>query len=166
VTGDRRTHGCEPVRRAAPAPAQQSAPACRSAPVCRSAPGCRSAPARHSAPPSAPPAAHSCAGQATVELLALLPLAGLIALAIGQLLAAGAAGELAGNAAEAGAAAILQGADPTAAARAALPGWSRERATVRVDGRRVEVRLRPRVVAPILADRLQTTATADAGPSS
>jgi hypothetical protein len=115
---------------------------------------------------STPPAASRCVGQATVEVLALLPLAALIALAIGQLFAAGAAGELAGNAAEAGAAAILQGADPTAAARAALPGWSRERATVRVDGRRVEVRLRPRVVAPILADRLQTTATADAGPSS
>jgi hypothetical protein len=111
-------------------------------------------------------AARGCGGQATVELVALLPLAALIALAIGQLLAAGAAGELAGNAAEAGAAAILQGADPTAAARAALPGWSRERATVRVDGRRVEVRLRPRVVAPLLADRLEATATADAGPSS
>jgi hypothetical protein len=106
------------------------------------------------------------AGQATVELVALLPLAALIALAIGQLLAAGAAGELASNAAEAGAAAILQGADPTAAARAALPGWSRERATVRVTGRRVEVRLRPLVVAPVLADRLEATASADAGPSS
>jgi hypothetical protein len=110
--------------------------------------------------------ARGLAGQATVELVALLPLAALVALAIGQFLAAGAAGELAGNAAEAGAAAILQGADPAAAARAALPGWSRERATVRVDGRRVEVRLRPRVVAPVLADRLEATATADAGPPS
>jgi hypothetical protein len=109
---------------------------------------------------------HPSAGQATVELVALLPLAVLVALAIGQLLAAGSARELAGNAAEAGAAAILQGADPTAAARDALPGWSRERATVRVDGRRVEVRLRPRVVAPGLAERLEATATADAGPSS
>ena len=105
------------------------------------------------------------AGQATVELVALLPIAALVALAIGQLLAAGSAGELAGNAAEAGAAAILQGADPTAAARDALPGWSHERATVRVDGRRVEVRLRPRVVVPGLAGRLEATATADAGPS-
>jgi hypothetical protein len=111
-------------------------------------------------------AVRGCTGQATVELVALLPLAALIALAIGQLLAAGAAGELAGNAAEAGAAAILQGADPTVAARDALPGWSRDQADVRVDGRRVEVRLRPRVVAPILADRFEATATADAGPSS
>jgi hypothetical protein len=103
-------------------------------------------------------------GQASVELVAVLPLAALVALAIGQLLAAGAAGELAANAAEAGAAAILQGVDPTAAARDALPGWSRERASIRVSGRRVEVRLRPRVVAPILAERLERTASADAGP--
>jgi len=105
-------------------------------------------------------------GQASVELVALLPLAALIALAIGQLLAAGAAGELAGNAAEAGAAALLQGADPVAAARAALPGWSRERASVRVAGRRVEVRVRPRTVVPVLADRLMATASADAGPAT
>jgi hypothetical protein len=116
--------------------------------------------------PSGRPTPRGYAGQATVELVALLPLAALIALAIGQLLAAGSARELAGNAAEAGATAILQGADPTAAARDALPGWSRDRATVRVEGRRVEVRLRPRAVAPGLADRLEATATADAGPSS
>ena len=103
-------------------------------------------------------------GQASVELVALLPLAALIALAIGQLLAAGSARELAGNAAEAGAAALLQGADPTAAARAALPGWSRARTTVHVAGRRVEVRVRPRTVVPLLAERLEASATADAGP--
>ncbi len=105
-------------------------------------------------------------GQASVELVALLPLAALIALAIAQLLAAGAARELAGNAAEAGAAAILQGADPTAAARDALPGWSRERAEVRVAGRRVEVRVRPRAVVPALAETLVATAAADAGPAA
>ena len=102
-------------------------------------------------------------GQASVELVALLPLAALIALAIGQLLAAGSARELAGNAAEAGAAALLQGADPTAAARAALPGWSRARTTVSVAGRRVEVHVRPRAVVPLLAERLEASATADAG---
>src|SRR6266480_4652688 len=93
-------------------------------------------------------------GQASVELVALLPLAVLIALAIGQLLAAGAARELADNAAEAGAAALLQGGDPAAAARAALPGWSRERTAVHVAGRRVEVRVRPHTVVPVLADHL------------
>jgi hypothetical protein len=103
-------------------------------------------------------------GQASVELVALLPLAALVALALGQLLAAGSARELAGNAAEAGAAALLQGSDPTAAARATLPGWSRERTTVHVAGRRVEVHVRPRTVVPLLAERLEASATADAGP--
>jgi hypothetical protein len=106
----------------------------------------------------------SASGQASVELVALLPLAILVALAIGQLLAAGAARELAGNAAEAGAAALLQGGDPAAAARDALAGWSSERASVHVAGRRVEVRVRPRVVVPVLAARLEASAAADAGP--
>jgi hypothetical protein len=105
-------------------------------------------------------------GQASVELLGLLPLAILVVLAIAQLLAAGSARELAGNAAEAGAAALLQGADPTKAARDALPGWSRDRAKVEVAEHRVEVRLRPRTVIPLVANRLEAHATADAGPSS
>jgi hypothetical protein len=103
-------------------------------------------------------------GQASVELLGILPLALLIALAIAQLLAAGSARELAGNAAEAGAAALLQGADPREAARTALPGWSRDRATVRVTGHRVEIHLRPRTVIPLLANHLEAHASADAGP--
>jgi hypothetical protein len=105
-------------------------------------------------------------GQASVELLGILPLALLIALAIAQLLAAGSARELAGNAAEAGAAAILQGADPAQAARAALPGWSRERTTVHVSERRVEIRIRPRTVIPLVANHLEAHASADAGPPS
>jgi hypothetical protein len=125
----------------------------------------RPAPAA-AAPARAIPTRPAPAGQATVELVALLPLAALIALAIGQLLAAGAARELAGNAAEAGAAAILQGADPTAAARDALPGWSRDHADVRVDGRRVEVRVHPRALMPVLAESLVATASADAGPAA
>jgi hypothetical protein len=103
-------------------------------------------------------------GQASVELLGILPLALLIALAIAQLLAAGSARELAGNAAEAGAAALLQGADPREAARNALPGWSHDRATVDISGHRVEIRLRPRTVIPLLANRLEAHASADAGP--
>jgi hypothetical protein len=104
-------------------------------------------------------------GQATVEFVGVLPLAVLVALVVGQLLAAGAARELAGNAAEAGAAAILQGtSDPDQAARDALPGWSSGRAEVRVSGRVVRVRLRPLSVVPGIADRLAATAVADAGP--
>ena len=105
-------------------------------------------------------------GQASVELLGILPLALLIALAIAQLLAAGSARELAGNAAEAGAVALLEGADPAEAARNALPGWSRERAMVHVSHRRVEIRLRPRTVIPIVANHLEAYATADAGPAT
>ena len=83
-------------------------------------------------------------GQASVELVALLPLAALVALAIGQLLAAGAARELAGNAAEAGAAALLQGGDPAAAARAALAGLV---ARARDGARRGPARRGPRAPA-------------------
>jgi hypothetical protein len=103
-------------------------------------------------------------GQASVELLGILPLALLIALAIAQFLAAGSARELAGNAAEAGAAALLQGTDPTEAARNALPGWSRDRATIDISGHRVEIHLRPRTVIPLLANHLEAHASADAGP--
>ena len=111
------------------------------------------------------PALRRQSGQATVELVALLPLVVVVGLAAGQLLAAGAAHELAGNAAEAGAAAMLQGGDARDAVRLALPGWSRERAELRVDGRRVRVRLAPRTVMPGLASRLAATVTADAGPT-
>lgn len=103
-------------------------------------------------------------GQATVELVGILPLAVVVALVVGQLLAAGAARELAGNAAEAGAAAILQGGDPKAAAEDALPGWSDDRVSVRVSGRVVRVRLQPVPVIPGVADRLTASVVADAGP--
>jgi hypothetical protein len=103
-------------------------------------------------------------GQASVELVALAPLVVAVVLAAAQVLAAGAARELADHAAEAGAVALLQGVDPEAAAREAVPGWSRGRLHVRVDGRRVRVRLRPRAVVPALAGMLETTGEAHAGP--
>ena len=103
-------------------------------------------------------------GQASVELVVLAPMLVMVVLAVAQLLAAGAAGELADHAAEAGAVAMLQGADPATAARDALPGWSRSRMSVRVDGRRVQVRLRPPSPIPALADRLESRREADAGP--
>jgi hypothetical protein len=105
-------------------------------------------------------------GQATVELVGLLPLAVLVALVIGQLLAAGAARELAGHAAEAGAVALLQGDDPKAAARDAVPGWADDHVTIAVRERTVRVRLQPISVVPGLADRLTATVVADAGPKA
>lgn len=105
-------------------------------------------------------------GQASVELVALAPVVLAAVLAVSQLLAAGAAQELADHAAEAGAIALLQRADPVAAARKAIPGWSRGRVDVRVRDRHVRVRLRPRSFLPALAELLEATGDAHAGPSS
>ena len=90
----------------------------------------------------------------------MLPLLVAVALALGQLLAAGAARELAGHAAEAAAIAIGRGEDPRDAARDALPGWSRERLRVRGrrprgdgDGHAAPVRPAPRRPPPRVGDR-------------
>ena len=60
-------------------------------------------------------------GQATVELVALLPLIGLLAALLWQALLAGETVWLSGTAARAAARAAAVGDDPTAAARAVLP---------------------------------------------
>ena len=104
-------------------------------------------------------------GQATVELLGFIPLVIVIALVALSVLASRTASEQAGEAAEAGALAILQGGeDPRGAARAALPERVRARATITITGPRVDVRVRPRVFAPVrgLADKLAGNATATA----
>jgi hypothetical protein len=103
-------------------------------------------------------------GQASVELVAVLPVATAVALAAAQVLAAGWSAELAGHAAEAGAIALGREEDPRAAARDALPGWSRDRVGVRISGRSVRVRLPPPTFVPGLAGALTATAHADAGP--
>lgn len=103
-------------------------------------------------------------GQSTVETVAVLPLMIAVALAVGHVLAAGMAHEVAGNAAEAGAIAALRGGDAAASVRASLPEWAADRADVRVRGRRVRVRLRPPAVVPAVADLLASTITADAEP--
>jgi len=61
------------------------------------------------------------AGQATVELVALLPLVGLLAALLWQALLAGETVWLSGGAARAAARAVAVGSDPLAAARAVLP---------------------------------------------
>lgn len=99
-------------------------------------------------------------GQATVEIAALLPLLGVIALAAYAMLAGLSAGEQAGVAAEAGAIALLQDRDPAAAAREALPNHTS--AAVHVRGRRVTVSVSPNV--PLVAGLLRTRASAHAGP--
>lgn len=106
----------------------------------------------------------SRAGQATVEMLALLPVVALVALVLLQALAAGAARELAGHAAEAGAVALAEGADPRAAARDAVPGWSRSGLRVSVRAGAVEVRMRPPGLLPGVAGLLTASAVARTAP--
>jgi hypothetical protein len=99
-------------------------------------------------------------GQATIETIAVAPVVVAIGLAVLQLLAVGYASVLAGNAAEAGALALAAGTDAREGAKQALPGWSRARARVDVDGGRVEVRLRPPSLLEALADGLEVSAAA------
>jgi hypothetical protein len=106
----------------------------------------------------------SSSGQATVELVALLPLVLLVALAAVALLAGHAAREQAGQAAQAGAMALLQGGDPREAARRALPDGVDERSVVEVEGRRVTVRVRPNLPLRPAATAMTAEVTADAGP--
>ena len=104
-------------------------------------------------------------GQSTLETVAVLPLMIAVALAIGHLLAAGLAHELARHAAPAGAIAIIRGGDARSSVIAALPEWAEDRVAVRVLDRRVRVRLEPPAVVPGVARLLAATSTADAGPT-
>jgi len=104
-------------------------------------------------------------GQATVELVALLPLLLVAGLTGAAVLAAQSAGEHAHQAAQAGAMALIQGGDPRTAAREALPAGTRSRAAIEVHDRRITVRVRPHVPIPGLARPLTAEATAAAGPA-
>jgi TadE-like protein len=107
---------------------------------------------------------HEQDGQASVELVAVLPLFLVCVLAVGQLVVAGYALWSAGTAARAGARAAHVGGDPKGAARSALPEPLRSSARVRTDGP-VEVR----VQAPSLIGGLPSipvTASAELGPGA
>jgi hypothetical protein len=108
--------------------------------------------------------ARADAGQASIELIAFLPLVLLIALTVFSFAAAQAAEDEAGAAAEAGALAVLQGRDPREAARDALPESARGRARIDIDGRSIHVRVRPSLPLRALADRLTGDEHAHAGP--
>jgi Flp pilus assembly protein TadG len=105
-------------------------------------------------------------GQSAVELVALLPLALVVGLAIMSLLAARTAAGQAAAAAHAGAMALIQESDANEAARAALPPPARARAEIDVRGRRVEVTVRPPSRLPFLDAVFASTAAADAGPEA
>jgi hypothetical protein len=83
-------------------------------------------------------------GQASIELIALLPALALIATLAIQALLAGGTLWLTATAAREAARARALGGDPEAAARTALPSWSREGlqvTTEREDGVRVRVEI-------------------------
>src|SRR6478609_6681461 len=104
-------------------------------------------------------------GQATVELIAAIPLlllAGVIAL---QLLLAGYALTLADGAAEAGALALAAGRPAKSAAEGSLPAWAEDRAEVAVRGGEVTVRLAPPSLLAAVADRLVVTSNSYARPA-
>jgi pilus assembly protein CpaE len=91
-------------------------------------------------------------GQASVEFLGILPAALAVALLAWQLVLAGQASWLAGNAARVGARAQAVGRDPEAAARSALPSYLRRHVEVArggVAGDRIRVKVRP----PLLLER-------------
>ncbi len=107
----------------------------------------------------------SARGQATVELLAAIPLlliAGAIAL---QLLLAGYALTLADGAAEAGALALAAGRSTKSAATDSLPSWAEDRAEITVSGGEVTVRLAPPSLLAAVGDRLAMTASSYARPA-
>ena len=86
-------------------------------------------------------------GQASVELLGVLPAVLLAALAAWQIVLAGHTAWLAGNAARVAARAEVVGRDPGAAARSALPAHLRRGLIVRTRGDgRIDVRVRVPIV--------------------
>jgi len=98
-------------------------------------------------------------GQATVELLAAIPLllvAGAIAL---QLLLAGYALTLADGAAEAGALALAAGRPAKSAAEGSLPSWAEDKAEIAVRGGGVTVRLAPPSLLAGVADLVMTSSS-------
>jgi hypothetical protein len=100
-------------------------------------------------------------GQATIEVVAVLPLVLLLGVAMMAMLAGRSASEAAAAAAHAGAMALIQGDDAKAAARAAIPG---REASIDVRSRRVRVVVRPPLRLPFAPDLLTGRAAADAGP--
>jgi hypothetical protein len=90
-------------------------------------------------------------GQASVEFLGTLPAALLVVLVAWQLVLAGQAGWLAGNAARVGARSAAVGGDPRAAASSALPSYLRRHLEVVRD--RPDGRLKVRVRVPLLLKR-------------
>jgi pilus assembly protein CpaE len=116
--------------------------------------------------PTGAPRTDSERGQASVELLAVLPAALLIAVACWQIVLAGQAAWLAGNAARVAARAQAVGRDPERAATGALPSYLRQGLEVRQPAtgpRRVNVRVRVPLLLPTGRDGVAISAAAGLG---
>jgi hypothetical protein len=105
-------------------------------------------------------------GQASVEVLAALPVLVLAAALALQLLLVGYTLTIADGAAEAGALAGAAGQDARSAARSALPGWARGRSRVSAEGGGVRVEVRPPTPLPALAEALTVSSEAWSRPPS
>lgn len=104
-------------------------------------------------------------GQATVELLAAIPLLLASAAIALQLLLAGYALTLADGAAEAGALALAAGRPAKSAAEGSLPSWAESKAEIGVRGGEVTVRLVPPSLLAAIGDRLAVTSSSFARPA-
>lgn len=111
---------------------------------------------------SNPPHRHE-SGQASIGLIAALPVLALAVVAAAQMLGAGHALWSSGNAARAAARAELVGTDPLSSARAALPGELRDRVRVRSLEGGVVVRLHPLLGDGVAAGRIETETSLGAG---
>lgn len=104
-------------------------------------------------------------GQATVELLAAIPLLMVVGAIALQLLLVGYALTLADGAAEAGALALAAGRPAKSAAKGSLPAWAVGKVGIAVRGGEVTVRLAPPSLFTSLADRLAVTSSSFARPA-
>lgn len=103
-------------------------------------------------------------GQATLEVVAAVPMLLAAALIALQLLLTAYTLHLADGAAEAGALALAAGRPAEPAARSALPGWARRAVEVQANEGRVEVRVRPPAPFAPLSEALEVRSDAWARP--
>lgn len=103
-------------------------------------------------------------GQASIEMLVVLPVMLLVGALTLQLLGVGRALAAADGAAEAGALAVAAGRPAEPAVRAALPDWPPRRVEVSATGGRIVVRLRARPVLGDLGPGFRVSGTAWAMP--
>ena len=89
-------------------------------------------------------------GQAAVESIAAVWVAGGLITAFCLLSASMASKLMAAGAAEAGGVALITGASPVGEAKASIPGWVRRGLSVKVIGHKVFTSLEPTMLPPVL----------------